>query len=147
MYRTSVLKLIMSEPLARFALAIPAIGTLIGSCLMIFGGLLPCLIMDAVGLLFGLVILTMLLLKYLWIEHLLLSGETVEAKVTKRKDLSGIQKTTELEYQYLYDGVKYKKTVLVHLPEEERLKKTTVIIDPDRPESGIIRELYCVQTA
>ncbi|MBX9686535.1 MAG: hypothetical protein K2X27_07520 [Candidatus Obscuribacterales bacterium] len=144
MYKISVLKLVKSEPLARFALAIPALGTLIGSLLMAFGGLLPCLVMDAVGLVLGLLILLSLLLKYLWIEHLLMAGEIIEGKILKQTENQGlpITQTTELEYLYVYEGVKYRKRITVHLPEN--LESTTVLLDPDKPESSIIRELYCV---
>lgn len=151
MYRTSVLKLIKSEPLARLALAIPAMGTLVGSALMATAGVFPCLLMDAAGLLCGLLILLGLVLKYLWIEHLLIDGEEIEGKVLDLKDNPGISishivisHSTNIEYQYSYEGVEYNKRITVHLPEEEHLKTATILFDPDRPESSTIKELYCV---
>lgn len=148
MSNISLLKLIKSEPLARYALAVPALGTLMGSILMSCGGFLPCLIMDAVGLLLGLLILITLVLKYLWIEHLLMDGEEIQGRVIDLKDNAGlpIAQTTELEYEYSYDGVEYKKRILVHLPENEHLNRATILLDPDKPESSIIKELYCVPT-
>ena len=146
MYRTSVLKLIQSEPLARFALAIPAAGTLIGSVLMACGGLVPCLVVDSFGLLCGLLILIGLVLKYLWIENLLIEGEEVEAEGIRLRDNPGIpiSQTTSIDFRYIYDGVEYKRSITVHLPEDEHLQSATVVVDPERPESGIIKEIYCV---
>lgn len=146
MYQTSALKLVKSEPLARVALAAPAMGTLIGSVLLAFGGSFPCLLMDAAGFLLGLLILIALVLKFLWIEHLLMDGEEIEVKVINLKDNPGMMmvQTTEVEYQYSYDGVQYKKRILVHLPENEHLNDATLMVDPDRPDNSFIKELYCV---
>jgi hypothetical protein len=146
MYHTSVLKLIKSEPLGRFALAIPALGTLIGSILLAFGGFLPCLLMDAAGLLFGLLILISLVLKYLWIEHLLIAGEEAQAVVLIVKENPGLPmaQTTVIDYQFNHEGVHYKNRATVHLPEEADLKKATILFDPDMPDHCIIKELYCV---
>lgn len=144
--QTSVLKLIKSEPLARFALAAPALGTLIGSVLMAFGGFLPCLVMDAAGLVLGLVIIIALVLKYLWIEHLLQTGEEIRGRITDLKDNNSlpISQTTELEYEYSYAGVKYKRRVVIHLSEGDYVDEPTIMLDPDCPESSVIKELYCV---
>lgn len=146
MYQTSVWKLVKSEPLARAAIAIPALGTLLGSAFMAMGGILPCIIMDAVGLVLALIILISLVLKYLWIEHMLVDGDETEGKVILVKDNPGLAlaQTTELEYHYSYDGVKYTKRVIVHLPENEHLNSATIVVDPDHPDSSIIKELYCV---
>ncbi len=145
MYESTLLKLIKSEPLARIALAVPAMGTLCGSFLLASGFLLPCILLDAFGLLLGLLIMISLLLKYLWIEHLLLSGEEISGKVLEQRDSLSLplSPTTEIAYEYLYDGVLYKKRILVHLPEDTNLQQATVILDPDKPESSIIKELYC----
>lgn len=147
MYQTSLLKLIKSEPLARVALAVPALGTLLGSFLMALGGFLPCLIMDLAGLSIGVVLFFALVVKYLWIEHLLVEGQEIEGRVIELKDHPGIAiaQTTELEYVYLYAGVEYRARVVVHLPESQILGNcTAVILDPDRPESSFLKELYCV---
>ena len=132
--------------MARLAIAIPALGTLLGSLLMAVGGIFPCIVMDAVGFILGLVILISLVLKYLWIEHMLIDGEEIEGKVVLVKDNPGmaLAQTTELEYQYSYDGVKYKKTIIVHLPENANLNDATIVVDPDRPDTSVIKELYCV---
>jgi hypothetical protein len=147
MYQTSLLKLIKSEPLARAALAVPALGTLLGSILMALGGFLPCLIMDLAGLVVGVLLLMAVVTKYLWIEHLLEEGDETQGRVVDLKDHPGlaIAQTTELEYEYSYDGVDYKARVVVHLPENELLGDcTTVIVDRDRPEHSFLKELYCV---
>lgn len=146
MDQTSLLKLIASEPLARVALALPAGATLLGSVLMAFGAFLPCLLVDAFGFLAALVILIALVLKYLWIEHLLLVGEQIVGRITALKDNEGfsIAQTTELEYEYIFKGTVYRRRVLVHLGEGEDLGEPTIMLDPDKPESSVIKELYCV---
>jgi hypothetical protein len=146
MYHTSLLKLIESEPLARFALAIPAAGTLLGSVFMVFGGFLPCLIMDALGLVIGLLVLIGLVFKYLWIEHLLIEGEERRGKVTRVRENPGlpISQTTDIDYQYSFAGVKYSSRITVHLSEDVNLQTPTIIFDPDNPDNSIIKELYCV---
>lgn len=147
MYQTSLLKLLKSEPLARAALAVPALGTLIGSILMALVGFLPCLIMDLAGLLLGALLLIVVVLKYLWIEHLLAEGDEIEGRVVHLKDNPGISiaQTTQLEYEYSYDGVDYKSRVVVHLPDNQVLgSRTAVIVDRDRPNESYLKELYCV---
>lgn len=146
MYQTSLWKLIKSEPLARLAIAIPALGTIIGSLLMALGSIAGCLVTDLVGLLLGIVVLVALGLKIYWIEHLLSAGEEAEAKITSVKDSGGpiITQTTRLEYCYMFEGREYKKNILVHLTGNDILEEATVVLDPRFPDNSIIRELYCV---
>ena len=146
MYQTSLWKLIKSEPLARLSIAIPALGTLLGSLLMALGSVAGCLVTDMVGLLLGIVVLVALGLKIYWIEHLLSDGEEAEATITSVKDSGGpmITQTTRLEYSYVFEGREYKKNVLVHLADNELLEEATVVLDPRFPDNSIIRELYCV---
>lgn len=110
------------------------------------GAVAPCLVTDAIGLLLGLIVLIALVLKVLWIEHLLMAGEELVGKVTELKDNPGpaITATTQLEYHYTYDGIDYTKRITVHMPSNELLEEATVVIDPRCPDNSIIRELYCV---